>query len=61
MGPPFDHAVSAFLEDVASSRAERQDPAGLLRRDGPDAAHQRATAAAITGATWRRCCWPAAV
>ena len=41
MGPPLDHAVSAFIEDVEARGLSRQDPAGLLRRDGPHAADQQ--------------------
>ena len=45
---------------LRSPRPVGQDPARRLRRNGPHAADQRATAAATTGATSRRSCSPAA-
>jgi hypothetical protein len=34
VGRPFDHAVSALIEDIEARGSEREDHARLLRRDG---------------------------
>ena len=41
MGPPLDHAVSAFLEDLEARGLSDKILLVVLRRDGPDAADQQ--------------------
>ena len=41
MGPPLDHAVSAFLEDVEARGLSDKILLVVLRRDGPHAADQQ--------------------
>ncbi len=58
-GPPLDHAVSALVEDLAARGLTDKILLVCAARWG---GRQRSTsvAAVTTGATWRRCCWPAA-